>query len=120
MKKRGVEKPEINLLDLAPVKNIRWEKTEEELVVLLKPKFQHPFLRKHLLPRLKRPYFKVKLDAVGSFVWEQCDGKRTVQEIAQNLKERFGEEVEPLYDRIALFLQNLEKNRFIYYEGLQT
>jgi len=38
----------------------------------------------------------------------------------QNLKERFGEEVEPLYDRIALFLQSLEKNRFIYYEGLKT
>ena len=120
MKKRGIDKPEINLLDLVPVKNIQWEKTEDGLVVLLKPKFQHPFFKKHVLPRLKRPYFKVKLDAVGSFVWEQCDGKQTVQEVAQNLKEKFGEEVEPLYDRIALFLQNLEKNRFIYYEGLKT
>lgn len=120
MKKQGVKKPEINLLDLVPVKNIHWEKTEEGLVVLLKPKFQHPFLRKHLLPRLKRPHFKVKLDAVGSFVWEQCDGKQTVQEVAQNLKKKFGEEVEPLYERIAMFLQTLEKNRFIYYEGLKT
>ncbi len=120
MKKRVIDKPEINLLGLVPVKNIQWEKTEDGLVVLLKPKFQHPFFKKHLLPRLKRPYFKVKLDAVGSFVWEQCDGKQTVQEVAQNLKERFGEEVEPLHDRIALFLQSLEKNRFIYYEGFKT
>lgn len=118
VKKPKVEKPEINLLELIPVKNIEWEKTEEGLIVLLKPKFTHPFFKKHILPRLKHPFYKVKLDDVGSFVWEWCDGKKTVKEIARGLKEKFGEKVEPLHNRLALYLQNLEKNRFIYFKGL--
>jgi len=118
VKKPRVEEPEINLLELIPVKNMQWEKKEDGLIVLLKPKFKHPFFKKHILPRLKYPFYKVKLDDVGSFVWERCDGKKTVKEIAHGLKEEFGEKVEPLYNRLALFLQNLEKNRFIYFKGL--
>jgi hypothetical protein len=116
VKKRGVEKPKINLLDLIPVRNIEWEKKEDGLIVLLKPKFELALLRKHILPRLKKPYFKIKLDHVGSFIWEQCDGSLRVKEVAKNLKDKFGEDVEPLYDRLALFLQSLEKNRFIFYK----
>lgn len=117
MKKRRLDKPQINLLELVPVKNIKWEKKEDGLIVLLKPKFKHPFFKKHVLPRMKKPYFKIKLDAVGSFVWEHCDGKKTVKEVAQRLKDEFGESAEPLYDRLALFLQSLEKNRFISFKG---
>ena len=115
MKKRGAEPPQINLLDLIPVRRIEWEKVEG-LVVLLKPKFTHPFLIKHLIPRMKKPYFRVKLDEIGSYFWENCDGTRTVREISEKHTKKFGEKVEPLYDRIALFLQSLEKNGFIRLE----
>jgi len=118
VKRRDSKGETINLLELVPVRTISWEKSQEDLVVLLKPKFRHPLLVKNLLPRLKRPHYKIKLDSVGSFVWEQCDGNRSVKELAENMKERFGEDVEPLYDRLTLFLQSLEKNRFIYYKGL--
>ena len=107
----------VNLLDLIPVRNIEWEKIEEGLVALLKPKFKHPFLKKHILTRLKNPFYRIKLDSVGSFVWELCDGNLTVKEIAESLKDEFGDKVEPLYDRLALFLQSLEKNHFIEFKG---
>jgi len=116
VKKRGAEKSKINLLDLIPVRNIKWEKKEDGLIVLLKPKFGLAFLKKYVLPRLKKPYFKIKLDPVGSFIWEHCDGSLRVKEVAKNLKDKFGEEVEPLYDRLALFLQSLEKNHLIFYK----
>ncbi|NIO49162.1 MAG: PqqD family peptide modification chaperone [Candidatus Aminicenantes bacterium] len=116
MKKRGVERSKINLLDLIPIRNIKWEKKEDGLIVLLKPKFELALLKKYVLPRLKKPYFKIKLDHVGSFIWEQCDGTLRVKEVAKNLKNKFGEDVEPLYDRLALFLQSLEKNHFIFYK----
>jgi len=116
VKKRGVEKSKINLLDLIPVRNIKWEKKEDGLIILLKPKFGLAFLKKYVLPRLKKPYFKIKLDPVGSFIWEHCDGSLRVKEVAKNLKDKFGEEVEPLYDRLALFLQSLEKNHLIFYK----
>lgn len=116
MKKRGVQKSKINLLDLIPVRNIKWEKKEDGLIVLLKPKFELVLLRKYILPRLKKPYFKIKLDHVGSFIWEHCDGCLRVKEVAKSLKDKFGEDVEPLYDRLALFLQSLEKNHLIVYK----
>jgi len=115
VKKRGVEKSKISLLDLIPVRNIKWEK-KEGLIVLLKPKFELAFLKKYVLPRLKNPCYKIRLDPVGTFIWELCDGNLQVKELAKSLKEKFGDEVEPLYDRLALFLQSLEKNHFIFYK----
>lgn len=113
MNKKSKESPELNLLELVPQKNIEWEKTEEGLTCLLKPKLQLPILKKHILPRLKHPYYRINLDKIGSLFWESCDGVRTVEEIAKRMKAALGEEVEPLYDRITLFLQKLEKNKFI-------
>ncbi len=118
MKKRKPAQTPLNLLELVPVQNIDWKKEQSGLIVLLKPKFQHPLLQKHVLPRLKNPYYRIKLDSVGSFLWEKCDGKTTVRELGQKLKHQFGDDVKPIYDRMALFLQSLEKNRFIFYRGL--
>jgi hypothetical protein len=118
VKKRENNSSEINLLDLIPVQNILWKENEQGFIVLLKPKFKNPFLAKHLLPKLKRPHYKVKLDEVGSFLWKQCDGKKTVKQIAEILKNHFGDKVDPLYERLGLFLQNLEKNKFIQYKNL--
>lgn len=108
----------INLLDLIPVRNIKWEKEEEGRIVLLKPKLKNSFFAKHLLPCLKNPYYKIRLDSIGSFIWEKCDGSSTVKELAEDLKSNFGNNVEPLYNRLSLFLQSLEKNRFIFYKGI--
>ncbi len=116
MKKREAEKSKINLLDLIPVRNIKWEKKEDGLITLFKPKFELTFLKKYVLPYLKKPYFKIKLDHVGSFTWELCDGSLRVKEVAKNLKDKFGEDVEPLYDRLALFLKSLEKIHLICYK----
>ena len=118
MKQQAKEKPEINLLDLVPVRNIKWKKGKDQLTVLLKPKLKYPFFTKYILPRLKNPYYKVRLDPVGTFLWELCDGSRTVREMGEMLQDEFGEKIEPLYDRLAQFLQSLEKSRFIVYKGI--
>ena len=73
---------------------------------------------KHILPRLKSPHYKIKLDDIGSFIWGLCDGKKTVKEISGKLKEKFGDKVEPLYERLGAFFQNLEKNKFITFRNL--
>lgn len=120
MKRTKVGSPEINLLDLIPVQNIQSVQNEKGHFVLLKPKYSHPLLVKHLLPRLKKPHYKINLDEVGSFIWNLCNGKNTVKEIGEKLKENFGSRIDPLYERLSLFLQNLEKNRFITFKNLQT
>ncbi len=120
MKRRKTGSPEINLLDLIPVQNIHSVKNEQGFFVLLKPKYSHPLLAKHLLPRLKNPHYKINLDEVGSFIWKLCDGENTVKDIGEKLKDNFGSRVDPLYERLGFFLQNLEKNRFITFKNLAT
>lgn len=118
MKKRRAGPSPVNLLPLIPDRNIPSEKTADGNYILLKTKYRHPWMVKHVLPRLKSPHYKIKLDEVGSFIWKHCDGERTVQEIGEKLKENFGDNVEPLYDRLGLFFQNLEKNKLIIFKNL--
>lgn len=64
----------------------------------------------------RRPkYSYIELDDFGTFIWEHIDGEKTVYEIGNAVKERFGEEAEPLYQRLLQFLQILRKNCFIVY-----
>lgn len=114
--KKDENQTQINLLHLVPVQNTKCEIKEDGLVVLFKPKFANSLLVKYLLPLMKRPYYKIKLDDIGSFFWLKCNGTRTVQEIAELHKSKFEDKVEPLYDRIAQFLASLEKNRLIIFK----
>ena len=107
-----------NLLDLIPVRNLEWVDNEQNLVVLLKPKFSNRWLAKYILPRMKRPNYRISLDAFGSAVWNSCDGKNTVAEIGEKLKKEFGDRVEPVYERLALFFQQLERSRFIRFQDI--
>ena len=89
-----------------------------DTVILLYPKFRNKLLVKFLLPRMKKPDWKIRLDEFGSWVWQRCDGRATVREIAEGMREHFGEKVEPVYDRLGLFFKKLESDQFIQYENL--
>jgi hypothetical protein len=110
------ESKELNLLELTPVRNIEWKSDDEGKIILLKPKFKNNFFVKHILPRMKRPFYKVKLDEMGSFFWKNCDGKKNVREIARLHRKKFGDDAEPVLDRISLFLQDLDRNHFIIFK----
>lgn len=55
-------------------------------------------------------YKKIELDKYSSFVFLQIDGKRTVEEIGCNLKSAYGDDSNPLYERLLLFLNHIEVN----------
>ncbi len=118
MKKKAAPPCEVNLLQLIPVRNLAWESDEAGRVVLLKPKIQNAFLARHLLPRMKKPHYKIRLDEIGSAFWRRCDGRQSIQTIAEQQKREFGSAVEPLYERISRFLQTLEKNRFVVFKNM--
>ncbi len=54
----------------------------------------------------------VKLDRFGSFVWKQMDGNRNIIAIGALVREEFGDQAEPLYERLAKFVKMLRDNRF--------
>jgi len=100
-----------NLLELKPRRKMAWE-VHAESVHLVVPRFGS-LLQRWLTPVLRRPAFRVRLDAFGSFVWSRCDGETPVEEIARQLREQYGPDVEPLYDRLERFLRRLEREGFI-------
>lgn len=112
--KEAASKPD-NLLEYIPRINVAWEAVGAEVFLLI-PKFQSAFLRKHLLPRMRRPNVRLRLDEYGSCVWRHIDGVRTVYEIALALREKFGEAVEPVFDRLGLFISLLHRNRYLVIE----
>jgi hypothetical protein len=103
----------VNLLELTPVQRVPWEKGEGETVVVLVPKFRNEILVRWLVPHLKYPVVRVKLDALGSFVWKLCDGKTTVGEMADRMTVEFGDTAASAQERIRKFLLTLEKTDLV-------
>lgn len=116
---RKRKKGEINLLELIPCRMIEYDMNEDVIVTLKAPRFKSNFMRKWLQPRLKRPFLRVELDEIGSSVWMLCDGNRKVRDIAEVVQKRFGDKIEPCYDRLGSFFQQLEHARFISYSNLE-
>lgn len=108
-------KPEyqINLYDLIPKRKFNHEINDENLVTILIPKFSSKFLVEHLMPRLKHPYIKIKLDQIGSAVWLEIDGQKNVGEIAKILEQRFGDTIQPIDERLSKFFTQLNSYHFI-------
>jgi hypothetical protein len=102
----------VNLLECCPERAAQAE-MEGDRVVVLRPRFLRGLLARWLQPLLRRPHFRVHLDAIGSFVWLRCDGRTRVAEIALALEEQFGETAAPAVDRLALFLRHLEHGQMI-------
>ena len=57
-----------------------------------------------------RPH-RIRLDEIGTFVWERMDGQRTFDEIARDMRTTFGDRVEPAEERLTLFLGRLRRAR---------
>ena len=92
MKKKANEQ---NLLDLIPEQICNFEKNEDGLISVIKPKFHNRIFVKYLAPRLKRPFFRVKLDEFGTSIWELCNGKNTVGAIGEQLHQQFYQPLHP-------------------------
>ncbi len=58
----------------------------------------------------------IHLDEFGSFVWHRIDGKRDILALGEEVKEEFGENAEPLYERLAKYFQVLESYGFVKIE----
>ncbi len=107
-----------NLLTIVPDRNVDWKETEDGKIDLIKPKYSNIHIR-HLVDRLmKEPHYTVHLDEVGSFIWHQIDGQRTVEIIGREMQQNFGERIEPVFDRLAQFIHSLHSGKFILLKNI--
>lgn len=114
------KKEEINYLELTPVKlkqSITLETGKEAIVV---PKFTSKLALKLLKPFIKKDSFQIKLDDFGSAVWRLLDGQKTVQTIADELRNIYGSSIEPAEGRLTHFLTTLYRNEIISFNELNS
>ena len=108
------KKKEANYLDFIPSHSDRvsYEKNADGQVTILienKGVFNRLFQKIAEKPKITR----VDLQGQGNFVWLCIDGKKTVYDIAEEVRARFGEEAEPLYNRLVTYMHTLESCGFV-------
>jgi hypothetical protein len=95
--------------ELVPVPQHRSEDQPDGRVTVLVPRFSGRWARRWVLPLFARQEVPLRLDALGSFVWRQCDGRTSVGEIAARLQARAGGERAEAGTRVITFLRQLAR-----------
>lgn len=113
-RKNKKNESQINYLDLIPERaaELRWHTDLKDRIIL---EVENTGVFNTIAQKVfgKPRFTKVHLDANGSFIWPLIDGQKTVAEIADKVKEQFGEKAEPLYPRIVKYFQMMESYHFI-------
>lgn len=103
-----------NYLERIPMRpdRIKWSADKEGIVTL-------DIENTGFFNRVAQKFFKkpkvshVHLDKMGSFVWPLLDGEKDIVAIGVLVKQHFGEEAEPLYERLAKYFQVLDSYSFV-------
>lgn len=107
-----------NYLELRPIRLVPEEITNNHVAILM-PKFTSKFAKKYILPKLKTPHIKLKLDELSATTWLAIDGKKTVKEIAKELLQKFSGQAQPVERRLTTFLTLLYEQKLLTFTEIQ-
>ncbi|MEN8076111.1 PqqD family peptide modification chaperone [Clostridioides difficile] len=86
-------------------------KVDENRIVTIIEKQDHKIQRFFRKLKFKIPLYKeIDFDEISSEVFLQIDGDKTVKEIGNNLEKKYGDRVNPLYERLLIFLNHIYIN----------
>ena len=95
-------------------KDLRWKHDGKDGLVVIRIRKNFSRFERALRKVAGGPvWLRFPLDRPGSRIWELCDGKRTVLEIAHVMNEEFKEEMEPVLPRVIKFMELLLKRNLI-------
>ncbi len=102
-----------NYLEKIPVRELLNFTVDEAQKVTLE-KENKGFFNKIAQMIFKKPKISfIHLDDFGSFVWLQIDGEKNILKIGEAVKEKFGKDAEPLYERLSQYFVTLESYGFV-------
>lgn len=107
----------INALDLTPVRFMAEEIDANQTIYVLMPRFTSRFAKRYIVPHLKTPHIKIKLDTLGSAAWLAIDGGKTIGAIAHELTQQFQAEAE-IIERLTKFFSFLYEQRMITFKEI--
>lgn len=102
-------KKEENLLDMIPKQKRESRMSGDGTVDVFIPRFGDNWFGAILGRLFKNKPIHLHLDDVGTAVWNLCDGRRTVYDIGKSMEEKFGDRIDPVYERLGLFLHQMKK-----------
>ncbi len=86
-------------------------KIDDNGIVTVLEKQDHKIQKFFRKLKFKIPLYKeITLDEISSEVFTQIDGIKTVKEIGECLEVKFGDKVNPLYERLLVFLNHIYVN----------
>ena len=92
--------------------DLAWKENEDGLVYLIiEWKGFYHWLAQKVFHRPKQS--EIAMDALGSFVWKQLDGKRDMHEVAELVRQEFGKKADPVYERLIKFVEIMRDNKFV-------
>jgi hypothetical protein len=108
------------LAPLAPVRRAAWSEKDDGRVVVERPRPRRTGGLGGLLARFSHRMSmpKIRLDAVGSFVWRQLDGATTVAEVHRRVRAELGEAAEPVEERVDRFVGQLHELELVLLPGV--
>ena len=114
MKRRANKVKKVNYLELIPLHSEKIKSTvdsEGNITIIIENKGIFYWITQKLLkkPRVSQ----IHLDKMGNFIWPLMDGEHDIMKIAEMVKEEFGEEAEPLYNRLVAYISTMEQYGFV-------
>lgn len=100
-----------------PRRRLAWREADDGRCIILRPRLGDTRLGHWLAARLPNPYYRIRLDEIGTFVWKACDGETSLADIAERMRRRFGPDVEPAEARLGRFVQTMLRSRLLTTEG---
>lgn len=94
-------------------RRLEWREDTGGCCIVLRPRLGEGRIGRWVAGHLRDPYYRIRLDAVGSFVWKACDGETSLRVIAEQMRRHFGKEIEPAEHRLGRFVQTMLRSRLI-------
>ena len=115
--RRPDELESVNLLEMAPVRLADW-KERGDRVVVVRPRPT----RSGVSGMIDRVLYlmsarRIRMDELGSYSWLCLDGELTVSQVANKLREKFGESVEPAEERLGHLVRVLRREGLVGLPG---
>lgn len=103
-----------NYMDLVfvPSKKIKWTNEEQNVVLDVQNTGFFNKLAQTLFHQPKVSH--ITLDKYGSKLWLLLDGKNSVYDVVNAMKEAFPQEQERMLDRVITFFHTLQVNKYIH------
>lgn len=98
-----------------PVRIVTW-RLEEGVAVIIAPRWGKGFLCRFLARLLfLTPNVRLPLDEMGTIIWKQCDGTKTVEEIVESVQAHYKDESDRPGAMVWRYLNGLKRQHWIQY-----